>query len=259
MEKEKYHKIKENVNLIKEVERLNNEIKNIKEQISPNSFVKVIDSSYLSTHNIHNIRLWLQILAIIFTVFLAGAGLFGYLGFSNMLELRKEVDKVVEIRRSINESFKSVKNIENEICKKDTLINTTLNNAIMFIKNKKIEIDSNIVSINSKVAENIKDLDDKMDIKLSDFDVKISKINQKLGIISNTFNNVVTNNELLNLREKQIMYLLALDIEPNNPIFNYNAAKNAFRLNQFQESLKYCDFIIENKKSLLKKLMKLKN
>jgi len=80
--------------------------------------------------------------------------------------------------------------------------------------------------------------------KVSQVENKVSVIQKNLHDISTLFNKIaVANDELLNAREKQLLILLAREIDPNNPVFNFNAAQVAFGFGKYDEALKHVETV----------------
>jgi len=90
------------------IKTIQQEITRLQEQINPTSLARLLDSSYFS---IENMRVWLQILSIILTVFFAGAVAFSFIGLRNISDIREDAEKV---RKKADE----VEKISEEVRKK---------------------------------------------------------------------------------------------------------------------------------------------
>lgn len=222
-------------NDLSEVKKKIDEIEN---KLSPSELAKSIDSTYLS---INSTRLFLQFLSAMFTVFLAGAVYFGYLGAKSIFELRDEVKKVERIRIDIEDTISQSKNdINNSTQESKSTLNLT--------KKIESEVKGKANNIDVEISKMKKDMYDKYNQEIGDLQQKITKLDKNLTDISSIFNKLgIEYDNILTVREKQLLFLIAQNIEPKNPIFNYNAAVMAKAFGRYDEAIKYFDNVIDSK------------
>lgn len=88
------------------------EIRDLKSKLTPDGIANAIDQSYLS---INNMRLFLQILALIMTVFLAGIAIFGYLGAKSFIDLRTQIRDIDDAKLVISKSITEINRLQVEL------------------------------------------------------------------------------------------------------------------------------------------------
>jgi hypothetical protein len=236
------------------VQELEAKLERLSFQLRPDNLAKRIDSSYLSTNNL---RVFLQILALIQTVFIAGAIAFGFVGFTNIMAIRTEAEKVREAGKTIEGSAKVATDSENTIRKRVAAFDEQLKKVDAAFGEKQKEMDRKMILVQTSVDDAIKAMQKKtensmnsmkggMDQRLADAEKEINKVNKQLSSISTIFNKVgISNEKTLNAREKQLLFLLAKEIDPDNPVFNFNAGILAANFGRYDEAIVALDKVIK--------------
>ena len=101
------------IDIENKIQNLEDEILSLKRQLQPNALAKNIDDSQL--FSINHIRTYLQILALILTIFLAGFGIIGWLSFSSMSDIRKIHKEIENVSIDVDDEIKKVKQSTTEI------------------------------------------------------------------------------------------------------------------------------------------------
>lgn len=225
----------------KKVADLQKEVEDLKKRLSPDAIAKTLDHSFLS---VGNLRAFLQILSIILTIFVAGAVYFGYIGTTNIFKIREEAKKTETIRQSTQTIFDRVSQIEGQI------------------GDKVAKVDRAIPTLKAKTNAEIEKLRQKVDGRIQEVDDQVKYVTSELKNISEIFNKIVISNPtLLNAREQQLLILMAKEIDPGNPTFNFNAAYLAFSFRRYDEALKSLDVVLNSEnvpQDIRKKAMDLK-
>lgn len=189
----------------------------IEKRLEPDEIAKSIDRSYLS---INNLRGFLQILSIVITIFVAGAIYFGAIGLSGILTIREEA-------RRVEQSRERVATAESEI------------------NDKVAAVDQQISELRDRINNELVQLRTTTDDELRRFSNRLGKIEKELKDISQIFNSVaLSNRDLLNAREQQLLTLLAQQIDPDNPAFRLNAAHWALSFRRYDEAIEHLDAIL---------------
>lgn len=247
-------KIAETGTLDARVRELEAQLEALSSQLKPDNLAKRIDSSYLSTNNL---RVFLQILALIQTVFVAGAIAFGFVGFTNIMAIRTEAEKVREAGKTIENSAKLAAEAESTIRTQVAAVDGRLKRVDAAFEEKQKQMDRKMVLVQTSVDDATKTMQRKtedslnsmkgnMEQRLADAEKEIQKVNKQLSSISTTFNKVgISNEKILNAREKQLLFLLAKEIDPDNPIFNFNAGILAANFGRYDEAIIALDKVIK--------------
>ncbi|QQG65368.1 tetratricopeptide repeat protein [Desulfobulbus oligotrophicus] len=247
-------KIAETGTLEARVRELEAQIESLSSQLKPDSLAKRIDSSYLSTNNL---RVFLQILALIQTVFVAGAIAFGFVGFTNIMAIRTETEKVREAGKTIENSVKRAAEAESTIRTQVAAFDERLKRVDATFGEKQKQMDQKLVLVQTsvdnatktmqrKTEDSLNSMKGNMDQRLADAEKEIRKVNKQLSSISTTFNKVgISNEKILSAREKQLLFLLAKEIDPDNPIFNFNTGILAFSFGRYDEAIIALDKVIK--------------
>lgn len=244
------------VDLQKRIAELENQLTTLRRKLEPDALAKALDSSYLSTNNL---RAFLQILSLIMTVFVAGAVYFGYIGLTNIFSIREEAEKVKAIRQSADEALQKTNSVGMDIQKQLETIRTALEEARKTVSTGKEDVQIQVTNIRKDLQvtmENLRKQNDqegrelrtRLEARFSETEKQIRSINKSVQDISQIFNRVAVENEqTLNPRERQILFLLARDIDPENPVFNFNAANLAANFGRYDEALRYLEFVLKSK------------
>ena len=233
--------------------QLQEEIERLKTQIKPDALAKALDSSYLS---INNLRVFLQILAAILTIFLAGAVSFGWVGLTNMFSIREEADKVKSIRESVNHVSQTISDMEKTIKGYITTIRDDMNsNRIAFesierdVKSRMSTLQTQFEDTTERIQQQsnqaLHQLSVRLEAKLKENEEQIAKANAELREISTIFNKIGVQFESeLSVREKRLLFFLAREVDPNNWSINFNAASIALELRQYDEALQSIEKVL---------------
>lgn len=247
-------KIAETGTLEARVRELEAQLEALSSQLKPDNLAKRIDSSYLSTNNL---RVFLQILALIQTVFIAGAIAFGFVGFTNIMAIRSEAEKVREAGKTIENSAKLATEAESTIRTQVSAFDARLKRVDAAFEDKQKQMDRKMVLVQTSVDDATKTMQRKtedslnsmkgnMEQRMADAEKEIQKVNKQLSSISTIFNKVgISNEKILNAREKQLLFLLAKEIDPDNPIFNFNAGILAANFGRYDEAIITLDKVIK--------------
>lgn len=80
-----------------------------------------------------------------------------------------------------------------------------------------------------------------------DFKRDLEEMKSQVKDIAVTFNKVAAERQgEFNARELQLLVFLAQKIDPNNPIFNLNAASCSMKFNRYDEAINYCDLVLNS-------------
>ncbi|MBN2594907.1 MAG: tetratricopeptide repeat protein [Sedimentisphaerales bacterium] len=211
-----------NVHKSNEIVEIRNELKILKEELLPERLAKAIDSSY------NRIRLFLQILSIMITLFLAGAVSFGIFGVKNIFSIYREATEVHHLSEKVSNDQKEVENS----------LNST--------KEMEGQIDKNIKDFNDTFQKTISDMQSESQKEISDLKVEITNIRQNLDMTSDVFNRVaVKRGDILNTREKQLLVLLAQEITPDNTLFRFNYGQMAMDLGRYDEAIEQFETVLK--------------
>jgi tetratricopeptide (TPR) repeat protein len=213
------------------IDQLEAELNNIKSELSPDKISKKIDSSYLS---VNNMRLWLQILALIQTIFVAGAIAFGFIGMTNINQIRAEADKVKEMSKTIEESGSK---IIDKVKKYDAQLNQLEKLSNSFAEKDRVA-NEKVESIERRTTSTLNQSEQRLNERLLDAENKIAAANTKLKDISSMFNQVsIQYDNILNPREQLLLALLARKIEPDNISYSYNSAIYSYAIGRYDEAI----------------------
>ncbi len=202
------------------------QIDELRSRLDPDQLAKSIDRSFLS---VGNLRAFLQILSIILTIFVAGAVYFGSIGLTNILQIREEARKTESIRQSTEQVFSRVSAVEDQIQSKVT------------------GVDQEISTLEAKTDSEISKLKEKVDVRIEEIDGQVKNVATNLKSISELFNKIaISHPDVLNAREKQLLTLLAKEIDPESPIFSFNAAHWAVSFRRYDEALAYLDVTLNS-------------
>jgi len=239
--------------LVTTIRQLQEEIERLKAQIKPDALAKALDSSYLS---INNLRAFLQILATILTIFLAGAVYFGSVGLTNIFSIREEADKVKSIRESVNHVVQSTSDMEQTIKGHVTTIQADLDRDRSTFEGIEQDVKSRMSTLQTQfedISKGVQQQSDKalgqlraqLEAKLKENEAQIAKANAELREISAIFNKVgVQFDSDLSAREKQLLFLLAREVDPNNSAFNFNTASMALQFGRYDEALQSLEKVL---------------
>ena len=202
-----------------DIAEIQQELASLRKMLKPDELAKLIDRSYLS---VNNLRAFLQILSIVITIFVAGAVYFGSVGVTSILRLQEEAEKVTQSREKVVAA-------EEEI-------------------NKKIaSFDIAQKDLRSRIDNEVNELRQKTDTQIAELSNKIQRVESQLREISKVFNQVaVSRPELLNARERQLLMFLAREIDPDNPLFRFNAAHLALGFARYDEALEHLDTVLKS-------------
>lgn len=215
--------------MLQQIEQLQQDVKGLLKKTTPDEIAKAVDSSYLS---INNLRVFLQILALIMTIFIAGAIYFASVGLTNILKIREEANQTESIRLATKQILNHVTEIEGQI------------------GGKVAQVDQAIPNMEARTDAEIEKLRTKVDARIISVDTQVKEVASQLKLISELFNNIaVSNPDLLNLREQRLLTLLAKEIDPANPVLNFNAAHWALNFRRYDEALAYLKIVLESNKT----------
>lgn len=250
------NKSSELVSFNKKIDSLEKKIELIKQKVTPDNLAKSIDNSYLS---IHNIRVFLQILALIITIFLAGAVGFGIFGISNIFSVHDNAEKVEDMKEIVQTYLESVSSMEKKIQISSNNIDSTLSIALMKVSETENDLRKKITNLNNnfnkaisdvhiKSDEEIKNLESRIQDKILQTNTDIKALRNELRSISEIFNKIgIIHEDKLNAREKQLLTLIAMEIDPNNPFFNFNYATWAMSFGRYKEALESLEKVLKTK------------
>ena len=207
-----------------EIKELKKQINVMNKKLTPSGISKLVDSSLLS---VNNVKLLLQIVALIATLVMIFFAAIGFLGISSINNIIKTSDNVSSIEKAIDEK---VSTIDSSM----VFLNT-------FINDKKTDV-------NAKFEEYEKNINDRMNRS----DKKVSDVQLKLTDMSKIFNEIGTNNAgELGLREQKLLVLLAKECDPDNPLWIYNSAILSAKSRNYTEAerlfSKYVEKMSNNK------------
>ena len=227
-----------------EIELIKNDISLIKTQLHPDKLALTLDNSYLS---INNLRGFLQILALIMSIFMAGAVGFGYLGVKNILDLNQEMNKMKELisdfsvmSKTAEDQFdlkiNSINNIENSF-------NNSYNNLLSSQELSKKRSDSLFLNIKNDYS----DLQNIFNNDFSLLDSNLSTINNQLKSLSDIFYKTsVKHQNILTSREQSLLMILSEIFyrttnfqETNQGLFYYNLAVNFHNIKEYDLAITY--------------------
>lgn len=202
-----------------QVADLQKQIDVLRRSLEPDQLAKSIDRSFLS---VGNLRAFLQILSIVLTIFVAGAVFFGFVGLTNILQIREEARKTETIREATEQTLSRVLDVEGQVQSKVT------------------GVDQAFLTIETKTENEISRLQQEVDNRIKEIDGQVKGVAADLKSISEIFNKIaVSQPDVLNAREQQLLTLLAKEIDPESPVFCFNAAHWAFSFQRYDEALAY--------------------
>jgi len=158
--------------------------------------------------SVNNLRAFLQILSLVMTVFVAGAISLGFVGFQNIQKIQDDAKRTEAVRQSTEEILTRVTEREEQV--------------------------------GAKVA--------KVDQAIPEMNARIEQVASQLRSMSQIFNKVALENaSQLNPREQQVLFLLARESDPSNPIFNFNAAVLAVNFHRYDEAIRRLEQVLVSK------------
>ena len=88
----------------------------------------------------------------------------------------------------------------------------------------------------------------KVDQAIPEMNARIEQVASQLRSMSQIFNKVALENaSQLNPREQQVLFLLARESDPSNPIFNFNAAVLAVNFHRYDEAIRRLEQVLVSK------------
>jgi hypothetical protein len=158
--------------------------------------------------SVNNLRAFLQILSLVMTVFVAGAISLGFVGFQNIQKIQDDAKRTEAVRQSTEQILTRVTEREEQV--------------------------------SAKVA--------KVDQAIPEMNARIEQVASQLRSMSQIFNKVALENaSQLNPREQQVLFLLARESDPSNPIFNFNAAVLAVNFHRYDEAIRRLEQVLVSK------------
>ena len=232
-----------------EIALLRHEIDCLKQKLTPSEIAKIVDNSYMS---VNNLRAFLQILALIFTVFLAGAISFGWIGIVNIFKIQEESTKIESARLKTENMLGNVANKELELNNNVNLLldkfNSDLENTRASINNK---LDKLIESLQIESKQQLQIVRKDVEGELKELTNEISSVQNELTHVSDAFTkSTIEFDSILTDREKLLLSLLAQKIEPNNHTASIHAARWLALFGEKESSLKYLALLSSRKHTI---------
>lgn len=235
MEKKEDNQPEEKGNKTAEIDEIREELKLLKEKLLPDRLAKAVDASYA------RIRLFLQILAIMITIFLTGAVGFGFFGVKNIFSIYREAAEVQSLAEKVSEDQKEVEK------------------SLNLAKGMESQIEQTINDFNDTFERTISDMRSQSQKEISGLKTEVAAIRGNLDKISNMFNRVaVKEADTLNAREVQLLVLLAHEIDPNKSTFILNAAVCALKFQRYDEAINHCDRLLKSPDNSPKEIVRAK-
>lgn len=211
-------------NKMSEIDEIRGELNLLKEKLLPEKLAKAVDASYT------RIRIFLQILAIMITIFLTGAISFGFFGVKNIFSIHQEAAEVHNLATKVSEDQKEVEKSLNSAKQMESQIKQTIND------------------FNDTFQRTISDMRNQSQKEVFVLKNEIKGIRENLDNVSDIFNRVaVKQADTLNAREAQLLVLLAQEITPNSPIFRFNYGSSAMRLGRYDEAIEQFEAVLKSK------------
>jgi len=205
---------------------IKNECAELRKRLNPDILAKSLDSSYLS---VGNLRAFLQILSIILTVFVAGAIYFGSVGLTSILSIRDDAKEVEDIRQSTQAIYDQAAAIAKQI------------------EQTVKDVDAAIPVLDAKTDAEIEKIAQKTDERFKQVDKEVQDVASQLKSISDIFNSIsISSQDLLSARERQLLFLLAKEISPDSPTFNFNAAHSALAFGRYDDALRLLEVVLKS-------------
>jgi len=206
-----------------EIDQIREELRLLKEQLLPDKLAKAVDSSY------GRIRVFLQILAIIITIFLTGAIGFGFFGVTNVLSIHQEATEVHSLAEKVSQDQEQVEN------------------SLTSTKEMEGQIERKITDFNDTFQKTISDMRGESQKEILDLKTEVATIRESLDKTSDIFNRVaVKKRDVLNAREVQLLVLLAQEIGPDSPSLRFNHGYSAILLGRYDEAIEQLEAVLES-------------
>lgn len=95
-------------------------------------------------------------------------------------------------------------------------------------------------------VQNISKLQEKI-ARVGELEEEVVTIRARMQNISELFNKVaIRDKDLLNAREQQLLILLAREIDPDNPVFRFNAANVACGFGRYEDAIRDFDLVLKS-------------
>jgi len=226
-----------------ELEKLRTEIRVIREELLPDRLAKAMDSSY------NKIRLFLQILSIMITIFLAGAVTLGVIGTKSIIDIYREAAQVrvaagnvAKDQNDVAIALQGAKKIEAEMQGRSEKLTDSVNKTIADANNR---FDKTVEDMQNQSRLRLAQFEKTVEDRLSRAQRQIDLVQKNLRDIATIFNTLAaTEQGTLTPRETQLLTLIAQHIDPNNALFNLNYARSAFYFGRYDEALGSLDKIL---------------
>jgi hypothetical protein len=234
---------RDNRRLESELKRMHVEIQALKEELLPERLAKAMDSSF------NRIRLFLQILSIMITLFLGGAVSLGFFGVKNIVDIYREAAEIRTIAANVAKdqndvavALKTVKDMETDMRSQSRELQRLVNQAIT---DARASFDEAVTDVQDKSRSHLSEFEKSVNRELSCAQVRIDRIQNHLRDISSIFNAIaVRERSKLTPRETQLLTLIAQQIDPNNALLNFNYAQSAFYFGRYDEAIAKLDIAL---------------
>jgi len=208
------------VEIQRQLERVEADLVDLTKRTTLKEILKAVDSSCLS---VNNLRAFLQILSIIITILVAGTIGFGYVSLSGTARIADAAQNSERILAHITEVASQI----------DARVQS---------------VDKAIPDLQQRTDAEIEKLGTEVDARIETVDTRLRQMVSQVEEISELFNRVgVSNSASLNPREQQLLNLLAKEIAPTDPRFNFNAAHLALQFGRYDEALEHLQLVLDSK------------
>ena len=187
-----------------------------------------------------------RIFSVVLGLFLLSAIAIGFLG---AVRIVKEANRIQSLRQSIEEDFGTVVRIREELKAANEMVLKEVWASIPGVLHKveedlaerlaqlKADVDRTVLKMQNESDSELEAFTAKLQEELDQLDLDIQQVRAIFRDISEAFSEVENDNlDLLTGRERQLLTMLARELDPKNPELNYRAAEWAFLFGDYKKA-----------------------